>query len=98
VLSDGGPHMKLAAILSDAVSGRAVEITTTEPAIQFYSGNFLDGSVIGKGGKSYALRNGLCLKTQHYPDSPNQPDFPSTLLEPGQTYRTVTVHRFSIVN
>ena len=69
---------------------------TTEPGVQFYSGNFLDGSTIGKGGVVYAHRNGLCLETQHFPDSPNQPQFPSTVLRPGERYETTTVYRFLV--
>ena len=68
---------------------------TTEPGLQFYSGNFLDGKLIGKQGKLYQFRNGFCLETQHYPDSPNQPSFPSTLLRPGQALTSQTVYRFS---
>jgi aldose 1-epimerase len=96
VLAEQGRSMKLAAVLSDPESGRALEIRTVEPAIQFYSGNFLDGSVIGKSGKKYDQRYGLCLETQHYPDAPNQQSFPNTLLRPGQVYKTSTVHRFFI--
>ena len=77
-------------------SGRVMEIWTTEPGVQFYSGNFLDGTITGKGGKVYQQRYGLCLETQHYPDSPNQPNFPSTALKPGETYKTTTVHKFSV--
>ena len=76
-------------------SGRMVEITTTEPAIQFYSGNFLNGDLSGKRGQAYGRRSGFALETQHYPDSPNQAAFPSTLLEPGDTYRSRTVYRFT---
>ena len=74
---------------------RKLEVLTTEPGLQFYSGNFLDGKNIGKGGYAYQFRDGLCLETQHYPDSPNQPSFPSVVLRPGETYRTTTVYRFS---
>ncbi|MTB50425.1 aldose epimerase family protein [Lewinella sp. W8] len=77
-------------------SGRFMEVLTTEPGLQFYSGNFLDGSLTGKDGKSYEKRSALCLETQHWPDSPNQPDFPSTELRPGETYRSTTVYRFSV--
>ncbi len=76
-------------------SGRYMEFFTTEPGVQFYSGNFLDGSITGKDGKVYQKHYGLCLETQHYPDSPNKPDFPSVILEPGQTYKHTTVYRFS---
>ena len=80
----------------DPKSGRVLEILTTEPGIQFYSGNFLDGTVAGKGGKLYAHRSALALETQHYPDSPNQPSFPSTELKPGKTYHSISVYRFSV--
>ena len=72
-----------------------MEVFTTEPAIQFYCGNFLDGTLTGKGGVVYKHRYGLCLETEHYPDSPNRADFPSTELKPGDTYKTQTVYRFS---
>ena len=75
-------------------TGRALDIYTTEPGVQFYSGNFLDGTAVGKHGHAYKFRYGLALETHHYPDSPNQPSFPSTILRPGQTYRTRTVFRF----
>jgi aldose 1-epimerase len=74
--------------------GRTLEVYTTEPGVQFYTGNFLDGTLKGKGGKVYAQRSGFCLETQHFPDSPNQPKFPSTVLKPGQTYKTTTEFRF----
>ena len=77
-------------------SGRMLEIATTEPGIQFYSGNFLDGSITGKSGKVYKHRYGFCLETQHFPDSPNHPDFPSTVLKAGETYRTTTIYTFSV--
>lgn len=81
--------------LYEPTSGRLVEVSTTEPAIQFYTGNFLDGTLTGKGGIVYKHRTGLCLETQHYPDSPNQSAFPSTLLNPGDTYKTTTVYKFT---
>lgn len=87
--------LRSAAFLRDPVSGRMMEVLTTEPGLQFYSGNFLDGTDMGKGGVVYEHRNGLCLETQHFPDSPNQPGFPSTVLRPGETYRSTTVYRFS---
>ncbi|MGC3000903.1 aldose epimerase family protein [Streptomyces sp. G35A] len=83
-----------AALLRDPSSGRVLRIATTEPGLQFYSGNFLDGTLTGTGGHVYRQGDGLCLETQHFPDSPNQPSFPSTVLRPGQTYRTTTVHSF----
>jgi len=86
--------MTLAARVHEPTTGRTLEIHTTQPAIQFYSGNFLDGTLTGKEGVVYQHRTGFCLETQHYPDSPNQPDFPSTILRPGQEYRTRTVFRF----
>jgi aldose 1-epimerase len=90
---DGG--LSLAATLYDPQSGRTMEVFTTEPGIQFYSGNFLDGSVRGKKGTTYGSRSGLCLETQHFPDSPNHADFPSTVLRAGQRYESKTIFRFS---
>ena len=84
-----------AARLEDAASGRRLDISTTEPGLQFYSGNFLDGSIKGKGGRVYGNRTGLCLETQHYPDSPNHANFPSTILRPGQRYQSRTVFAFT---
>jgi aldose 1-epimerase len=80
----------------DSASGRVMEVLTTEPGMQFYSGNFLDGTLTGKGGVRYRKRSGFCLETQHYPDSPNHANFPSTVLRPGETYKTTTVYRFSV--
>ncbi|QNI04173.1 galactose mutarotase [Halomonas sp. SH5A2] len=88
-------ELVLAAKVWEPESGRMVEIETTEPGIQFYSGNFLDGNLTGKQGKAYGHRSGFALETQHYPDSPNQEAFPSTILEPDETYRSRTVYRFS---
>jgi aldose 1-epimerase len=85
----------VAAEVYEPTSGRVLQVVTTEPGIQFYSGNFLDGTVPGKGGYKYPLRSGMCLETQHFPDSPNHPKFPSTVLKPGQRYHTTTVYRFS---
>ena len=82
------------ATLRDPRSGRTMKIATTEPGLQFYSGNFLDGTLVGSGGRIYRQGDALCLETQHFPDSPNQPSFPSTVLRPGQTYRSTTVHSF----
>jgi len=84
------------ATLEDSISGRRMEVFTDQPGIQFYSGNFLDGSNVGKGGVVYNQRFGLCLETQHFPDSPNQPSFPTTVLSPGETYQTVTSYKFSV--
>jgi aldose 1-epimerase len=83
------------ATLRNPGSGRTMKIATTEPGLQFYSGNFLDGTLVGTGGSIYRQGDALCLETQHFPDSPNQPSFPSTTLRPGQTYRSTTVHSFS---
>jgi aldose 1-epimerase len=94
VLTRHGNTLELAASLHDPTTGRVMNVLTTEPGLQFYSGNFLDGSAVGKGGKAYNYRNGLCLETQHFPDSPNKPQFPSTVLRPGENYRTTTVYRF----
>ena len=86
--------LELAAWVYDPESGRVMEVLTTEPGLQFYGGNFLNSSDIGKEGVPYEFRTAFCLETQHFPDSPNQPDFPSTVLEPGETYHTATVYRF----
>ena len=72
-----------------------IDVSTTEPGVQFYSGNFLDGSIEGKSGRVYKRRSGLCLETQHFPDSPNHPNFPSTILQPGQTHSSKTVFTFA---
>ena len=98
VLNSEGGSLASVATLYDPSSGREMEVLTTEPGLQFYSGNFLDGSLTGKDDISYELRTGLCLETQHFPDSPNQPEFPSTTLEPGDTYSSETVYRFSTRN
>ncbi len=90
------PALVLAARVVEPTSGRTMEISTTEPGVQFYSGNFLDGSITGKGGAVYHFRYGLALETQHYPDSPNHPNFPSTILRPGEQYRSRTVFKFGV--
>lgn len=95
VLNGPNGTMKVAAQLHDPKSGRILTVSTTQPGVQFYSGNFLDGSYTGKAGVKYTKNTGLCLETQHYPDSPNQPEFPITLLKPGQTLHTETVFTFS---
>lgn len=89
-----GEELILAGRVYEPVSGRGMEIYTTEPGIQFYSGNFFDGTTTGKGGKVYGKHYAFCLETQHFPDSPNQLDFPTTILNPGQTYTHVCVHKF----
>lgn len=96
VLEEDQPGvLSVAAEVFEPESGRVLEVLTTEPGIQFYSGNFLDGTVHGKGGQAYAHRTGFCLETQHFPDSPNHANFPSTVLKPGEAYRSTTIFRFS---
>lgn len=95
VLNSQDRSLAPCARVHDPHSGRVMEVSTTEPGVQFYSGNFLDGTVTGKGGKVYEQRFGFCLETQHYPDSVNHPNFPSTILEPGDTYRQTTVYKFT---
>jgi aldose 1-epimerase len=95
VLDRDGEDLALAARVTEPTSGRVMEVLTTEPGVQFYTGNFLDGTLTGTQGKIYKQRYGLCLETQHYPDSPNHPNFPPVTLKPGQLYRTTTVYRFS---
>lgn len=95
VLKPSGQKMTLVARAKDPKSGRVMEVFTSQPAVQFYTGNFLNGTKKAKG-VSYAKNYGFCLETQHYPDSPNRPEYPSTILRPGQTYRQTTVHRFSV--
>lgn len=85
-----------AAKVVEPTTGRVMEVLTTEPGMQFYSGNFLDGSLVGKKGAAYKHRYGFAMETQHFPDSPNQPNFPSTILRPGQEYQTRTIYRFSV--
>jgi len=86
----------IAAKVSEPESGRLMEVFTSEPGIQFYGGNFMDGKTVGKNGGNYEFRGALCLETQHFPDSPNQKNFPSTLLEPGQEYKSICVYKFSV--
>ena len=93
--SPNDERMILAADVREPSSGRRLRILTTEPGIQFYSGNFLDGTLVGTSGKVYRQTDGFALETQHYPDSPNQPNFPSTVLRPGQVYETTTIYKFS---
>jgi len=89
--------MKLAARVLEPENGRVMEVYTTEPGLQFYAGNFLDGSDVGKGGKKYEYRTAFCLETQHFPNSPNQENFPNTILRPGETYYSVTNYKFDVV-
>jgi aldose 1-epimerase len=97
VLNRKGDGIELAARAHDRKTGRTLEVSTTEPGIQFYAGNFLDGSIKGKAGAVYKLRTGFCLETQHFPDSPNKPAFPTTILQPGQEYRSRTVFTFGVM-
>ena len=92
-----GNELSLAATVVDKTSGRKMEVLTTEPAIQFYTGNFLDGKLTGKGGVNYPKRFALCLESEHYPDSPNQAAFPTTVLKPNETYKATTIYKFSVV-
>ncbi len=96
VLDESDELLKRAAVLYDPDSGRCMEVLTTQPGMQFYSGNFLDGSLTGKNGIVYNKHWGLCLETQHFPDSPNQNDFPDTVLEPGDEYLHYAIYRFSV--
>jgi aldose 1-epimerase len=96
VLDNQDGDLAQAAAVHEPTTGRTLEVWTTEPGVQFYCGNFLDGTLTGKSGKKYNFRNGFCLETQHYPDSPNQPNFPSTILEPGKTYKSRTDFRFGV--
>jgi aldose 1-epimerase len=95
VLNGSAGSLRLAARVTEPKSGRVMEVLTKEPGVQFYIGNFLDGTIKGKGGKVYQRRYGFCLETQHFPDSPNKPNFPSVVLKPGSRYSTTTVYRFS---
>jgi len=80
----------------DPATGRSLEIWSDQPGLQFYTGNFLDSTTVGAAGKQYRQGDAYCLETQHFPDSPNHPDFPSTRLKPGETYKTTTVHKFGV--
>lgn len=97
VLNRHGSGLTLAARVTEPESGRVLEVWTTQPGLQFYTGNFLDGTIRGKEGKVYGRRSALCLETQHFPDSPNHPDFPTAELKPGETYHQVTVYKFLTV-
>jgi aldose 1-epimerase len=94
VLVKKGNEFSLAATVKEPTSGRIMEVWTTEPGLQFYSGNFLDGSDIGKDGMKYEFRTAICLEAQHFPDSPNQSNFPSTVLKPGELYKQKTIYKF----
>jgi aldose 1-epimerase len=95
VINKNAGELATMARVYEPTSGRVLEVLSTEPALQFYSGNFLDGTLTGKGGWLYQFRNGFCMEPQHYPDSPNKPEFPSTVLKPGDTYRNTIIYRFS---
>jgi aldose 1-epimerase len=95
VLNKEGKRLTLAARASEATSGRVMQVYTTEPGIQLYTGNFLDGTITGKDGKVYQRNYGFCLEAQHFPDSPNKPKFPSVVLAPGQRYTQTTIYKFS---
>jgi len=95
VLNKSGGELSRAASVYEPNSGRSMDVYTTQPGIQFYSGNYLDGSAKGKNGDTYQRRSAFCLETQHFPDSPNKPQFPSTVLEPGQRYSQTTIYKFS---
>jgi len=96
VLDKKPGELALAAVVVEPRSRRKMDVLTTEPGLQFYSGNFLDGSMKGHGGNVYSRRTGFCLEAQHFPDSPNKPGFPSTVLRPGETYKQTTIYRFSV--
>jgi len=98
VLNKQGKELSLAAEVYEPATGRIMQVFTTEPGLQFYSGNFLDGSDTGKNGVVYHYRSAFCLEAQHFPDSPNHPGFPSTVLKPGEEYRQTTIYRFSSDN
>lgn len=95
VLNSGGTKLALAARATEPVSGRVMEVYTDQPGVQFYTGNFLDGTLTGKVGKVYNQYYGFCFETQKFPDSPNQPAFPSSILKPGETYKSTTIYKFS---
>jgi aldose 1-epimerase len=97
VLNRAGDGLVEVVRVVSPTSGRTLDVATTEPGLQFYTGNFLDGSITGRNGVVYQRRQGFCLETQHFPDSPNKPQFPSTLLRPGETYRSTTVYRFGTI-
>lgn len=96
VLNSGGKSLAVNARVVEPVSGRVLEVLSDQPGVQFYSGNFLDGTIVGKGGVKYEFRHGFCLEPQHFPDSPNKPSFPSVRLDPGQKYSATIAYRFSV--
>jgi aldose 1-epimerase len=96
VVDNPAGGIALQATVYEPTSGRVLEVLSDEPGLQFYAGNFLDGTITGKGGVVYQKRTGFCMEPQHYPDSPNKPEFPSTLLRPGETYNNTIIYRFSV--
>jgi aldose 1-epimerase len=97
ILNKTGNNLDKVVSLYDSTSGRLMEVFTTEPGMQFYSGNFLDGTLkYTKNGQKYVQHGALCLEAQHFPNSPNEPAFPNTILKPGETYRQTTVYKFSV--
>ena len=96
VVNKTSGELTLMASVYEPTSGRVLEVLSTEPGLQFYSGNFLDGTLTGKGGWTYQFRNGFCMEPQHYPDSPNQANFPSVVLKPGQVFHNTIIYRFSV--
>lgn len=95
VTANAPGKLRLQAKIYDPATGRTLDVLSTEPGVQFYSGNFLDGSIVGKGGRRYTCRSGFCFEPQHFPDSPNEPKFPSTVLRPGETFKSMIVYRFA---
>jgi aldose 1-epimerase len=95
VLNSGGAALDIVAKVTEAKSGRVMDVLTTEPGLQFYTGNQLNGTLTGKGGKTYGPHAAFCMETQHFPDSPNKPDFPKVVLKPGVHFQSTTVYRFS---
>ena len=96
VLNNKDGSLKLAAVLADSISGRKLEVYTTQPGMQFYTGNFLDGSIKTSDGKAINKNTAVCLETQHFPDSPNEPSFPTTILQPGEKYHSITKYKLSV--
>jgi aldose 1-epimerase len=98
VLNSKGGSLQKVAVLADTASGRSLEVYTTEPGLQFYTGNFLDGKLVNRDGTAIQQHTALCLETQHFPDSPNKPNFPTTILQPGQQYHTTTIYKVVLKN
>lgn len=96
IIGEVSEKIRPVAVVVESTSGRYLEVASTEPAVQFYTGNFLNGNAIGKSGSKYEKRTGFCLETQHYPNSPNQPEFPNTILKPGEVYKSTTVYKVSV--